>query len=82
MLTGVYGPVDGSERENLWAELGGIRALWYDPWFVGGDFNVVRFPGEMRNCNKLSTSMRCFSEIIEDLTLRDLSFRRLGRPLQ
>lgn len=82
MLTGVYGPIDGSEREILWAELGDIRQLWDDPCFVGGDFNVVRFPGERRNCSKFSTSMRCFSEIIEDLTLRNLSFRRLGRPLQ
>lgn len=82
MLTGVYGPVDGSERETLWAELGDIRWPWDDPCFVGGEFNVVRFPGERRNCSKFSTSMRCFSEIIEDLTLRILSFRRLGRPLQ
>ncbi|KAL6338545.1 hypothetical protein AAG906_020652 [Vitis piasezkii] len=82
MLTGVYGPVDGSERETLWAELGDIRWPWDDPCFVGGEFNVVRFPGERRNCSKFSTSMRCFSEIIEDLTLRNLSFRRLGRPLQ
>ncbi|KAL6332090.1 hypothetical protein AAG906_020771 [Vitis piasezkii] len=37
-----------------------------------GDFNVIRFLGERNSISRLSSAMRRFSEIIEDLELRDL----------
>ena len=45
-FTGVYGPTLKSYREPFWEELGVIRGLWSDPWCIGGDFNVIRFPSE------------------------------------
>ena len=72
MFSGVYGPVVDSERESFWEELGAVRGLWNGPWCVGGDFNAVRFPGERRGGGRVSNSMRRFSEIIEDLGLRDI----------
>ena len=39
---------------------------------MAGDFNVVRFPVESNKGGRLTYSMRIFSEIIEDLELRDL----------
>ena len=72
IFTGVYGPVHYYEREFLWFELGDIKSLWSDPWCVGGDFNVIRLPSEIRNCLNLSSAMRRFSEVIDELQLRDL----------
>ena len=37
-----------------------------------GDFNVVRFPVESNKGGRLTYSMRRFSEIIEDLELKNL----------
>ena len=72
LFSGVYGPSLMKEREDFWAELGAVRGLWSDPWCVAGDFNVVRFPVESSRGGRLSASMRRFSEIMEDLMLRDL----------
>ena len=41
---------------------------------MGRDFNVVRFSEERRNCQRLSTSMRRFSQFIEEMCLKDLPF--------
>ncbi|KAJ9701497.1 hypothetical protein PVL29_006726 [Vitis rotundifolia] len=71
-FTGVYGPISKSFREPFWEELGAIRGLWSDPWCIGGDFNVIRFPSERSRGGRLSGSMRSFSEVIDELALRDL----------
>ncbi|RVW39404.1 hypothetical protein CK203_099504 [Vitis vinifera] len=72
IFSGVYGPVIGSKRKNFWEELGAIRGLWEDPWYIGGDFNVVRYPEERRNALRLTTDMRRFSQVIGELGLRDI----------
>ena len=71
-----YGPVVDSKREFFWEELGAIRGLWNGPYCVEGDFNMVCFPGEHRGVGRVSNSMRRFSEIIEDLGLRDIPLQR------
>ena len=71
-FTGVYGPTMKRHRELFWEELGAIRGLWPDPWCIGGDFNVVRFPNERSRERRLTESMRRFFEVIEELALRDL----------
>ena len=38
---------------------------------MGGDFNLVRFPEERSRRGGLTASMRRFSEVVEDLELRD-----------
>ena len=62
----------GRLREDFWEELGTIRGLWQDPWCIGGDFNVIRFLRKMNSLSRLSSVMRRFSEVIEDMELRDL----------
>lgn len=42
------------------------------PWAICGDFNIVRFPTEKRNCRRRSTAMVEFSNFIEDMSLIDL----------
>ena len=48
----------------------GNFANYGDPWCIGGDFNVVRFPIERRNSSRISFAMRRFLEVIEELLLR------------
>ncbi|KAJ9704077.1 hypothetical protein PVL29_005385 [Vitis rotundifolia] len=71
VFIGVYGPVNSRDREAFWEELGSIKGLWSDPWCVGGDFNAIRYPEERSRGRGLSTSMRRFTEVVEDLELRD-----------
>ena len=71
-FTGVYGPVLLRAKEEFWEELDAIKGLWNEPWCVGGDFTSIRFPGEMRYGHNLTTGMRRFSEVIEELNLKDL----------
>ena len=72
VFSGVYGPSVKVEREEFLSELGAIRGLWNEPWYVAGDFNVIRFPSERIRGGRLSPTMRRFSEVIEELELRDL----------
>ena len=71
VFTGVYGPTAYGAREFLWDELGAINGLWNDPWCIGGDFNITRFPNERSREGRITGSMRRFSQVIDDLELRD-----------
>ncbi|RVW40789.1 hypothetical protein CK203_080684 [Vitis vinifera] len=68
----VYGPSVKVEKEEFLSELGAIKGLWNEPWCVAGDFNMIRFPSERSRGGRLSPSMRRFTEVIEELELRDL----------
>ena len=72
VFTGVYGPILSRAKEKFWEELGAIKGLWDEPWSVGGDFNSIRFPGEMRYGHNLTAEMRRFSKVIKELNLKDL----------
>ena len=69
---GVYGPMKRCKRELFWEELGSLKGLWEGPWCIGGDFNMVLSPKERNSMGRLSHSMRCFIEVLNELGLRDL----------
>ena len=71
-FSGVYELVLNCNREPFWEELDAVRGLWEGLWCVGGDFNTIRFPIERRRGGRISSSMRRFSKVIEDLGLRDI----------
>ena len=71
-FTGVYGPTRAQDREDFLVELGAIKGLWWGPWCVARDFNAIRFPEERSKGDSLNGAMRRFSEVLEDLELRDL----------
>ena len=68
----VYGPVERILRELFWEELGSIRGLWEEPLCLGGNFNEIISPNERSRGGRISNTMRRFSEILNDLGLRDL----------
>ena len=69
---GICGPTKRELREELWEDLGGIIGCWEDPWCMGGGFNVLRFLGERNREGRCIGAMRRFSQIIDDLELKDL----------
>ena len=72
VFSGVYGPIEKRLRESFWEELGSIRGLWEGPWCVGGDFNEILSPNERSRGGRISNTMRRFSDVLNDLGLRDL----------
>ena len=72
VFSGISGPVEKSLRESYWEELGSIRGLWEEPWCFGGDFNEIISPNERSRGGRISNNMRRFSDILNDLGLRDL----------
>lgn len=78
VLRAVYGPNDTASREEFWLELGSVRGLWGDPWCIGGDFNITRFPNERNRVGLLPSSMRRFSDVIEELEQKGPSMQGIG----
>ncbi|KAL6332195.1 hypothetical protein AAG906_001909 [Vitis piasezkii] len=82
---------EAGDFEDQWnessLELGAIRGLWDDSWCIGGDFNVSRFPSERNKGGRLAVAMKGFSEMIDDLILRDFPLQlgveqsTLSRPV-
>ena len=69
---GVYGPNCDRDRCFLREELSGICSWWDVPWYVGGDFNVVRFPFEHSGSANFTTTMHWFSAFISEQSPIDL----------
>ncbi|KAG5611511.1 hypothetical protein H5410_022792 [Solanum commersonii] len=75
-MTGVYAPTCNLERQEVWWEIGAVRSLFAGPWVLGGDFNIVRYALEKRNCSRTSVYMNDFSDVIEDMELIDPPLER------
>ena len=73
VFTGVYGPFSKEERECLWEEIRAIRGLWEEPWCLGGDFNMILYQFERSRNGRITSAMRRFAQIIDDLGLVDFS---------
>jgi exonuclease III len=57
---GVYGPNDDRDRRELWDEFAWLMSWWELPRCIGGDFNVVRFPSEVKSCRHFCSNGRVF----------------------
>lgn len=60
-----------SSKNLLCEELAGLHSWWDLPGYIGGDFNVVRFPSERSGASRLRPAMLSFSDFISDLELVD-----------
>ena len=71
-FTRVYGPTMRKDKECFWDELEAIKGFWNGSWCVAGDFNAILNLEERNRGRSLNSNMRRFSEVIEDLELKDL----------
>ncbi|TYK22164.1 peptidyl-prolyl cis-trans isomerase CYP23 isoform X1 [Cucumis melo var. makuwa] len=67
----VYGPPRISGRNLFWEELGDLYRYCGLRWCVVGDFNVVHSPDEKALGGKITRSIRCFNNFIDDSGLFD-----------
>ncbi|XP_041015022.1 uncharacterized protein LOC121257839 [Juglans microcarpa x Juglans regia] len=72
-FAGVYGPNLDNNRVCLWEKLAGIHSWWNLPWWIGGDFNVIRFPSESSSSRRGQSAMVELFKCISDLNLVDLA---------
>ena len=72
VFTGVCGPFSREDRECLWEEIGAIRGLWEEPWCLGGDFNTTLYQVERNRTGRITSAMRRFAQIIDELGLVDI----------
>ncbi|RVX13981.1 hypothetical protein CK203_011251 [Vitis vinifera] len=68
---GLWPNIEEEQGEFL-GKLGALKGLWNGSWCVAGDFNVILSPEEHSRGGSLNSNMRRFSEVIEDLELKDL----------
>ena len=75
VFTGVYGPFTRVERECLWKEIGAVRGIWEGPWCLGGDFNITLSQSERSRQGRITSAMRRFAEVVDELSLVDLQLQ-------
>jgi exonuclease III len=63
-LVVVYGPSYGDKKTLFIDELHKILASWQGPWFIGGDFNLSRFPSD-KSTGRINQNLAyCFNDWI------------------
>ena len=75
VFTGVHGPFTKEERECLWKETGAIRGIWEEPWCLGGDFNIILSQNERSRQGRITSAMRRFAQVVDELGLVDLQMQ-------
>ena len=75
VFTGVYGPFTRVERECLWEEIGAIRGIWEELWCLRGDFNIILSQSERSRQGRITSTMRRFAQVVDELGLVDLQMQ-------
>ena len=70
-FTVIYGPNLNKNRQFMWEELAGLNSWWNLSWYLGGDFNVIRFPSERLGARRFTRCMFDFLDFISLLGLMD-----------
>ena len=63
----MYGPNSHRDTGGFYGR-SGLNSWWSVPWFVGDDFNVVRFPSERLGSNYFTAAMQEFPILFRDRT--------------
>ncbi|RVW20876.1 Transposon TX1 uncharacterized 149 kDa protein [Vitis vinifera] len=72
---GVYGRLWSFHQRGKRGTVGrawAVRGIWDEPWCLGGDFNNTLYQGERSRQGRITSNMRRFAHIIDDLGLVDL----------
>jgi hypothetical protein len=56
-FAGVYSPNVNYDRRSLGDEMAGLLSWWNLPWFIRGNFNVIRFSSERSRENRSSPAL-------------------------
>ena len=75
VFMGVYGPFTRVDRECLWEEIGAIRGIWEGPWCLRGDFNIILSQSERSRQGRITSIMRRFAQVVDELGLVDLQLQ-------
>ena len=75
MFTSVYGQFTRVEMECLWEEIGAIGRIWEEPWCIGGDFNIILSQSERSRQGRITSAMRRFAQVVNELGLVDLQLQ-------
>ena len=70
------GPQTGREEFNFGKISESLEVYGGESWCLGGDFNDICFPGKRNREDRIQRSMRRFSQIIDELELKDLPIQR------
>jgi hypothetical protein len=68
----VYGAAQENDKEEFLVELGDICCNQRLPMFIGGDFNILRFPSEKNKAMRRSKWSDLFNAIINTYELREI----------
>ncbi|XP_074305627.1 uncharacterized protein LOC141640848 [Silene latifolia] len=72
-LTLVYAFNDGTDRRELWSNLGVIAGRCQGPWAIVGDFNTVINPMERLGGNTKKSDMDEFIECLDECGMTDIA---------
>lgn len=71
-VTNVYGPTSHDDKPAFLAELLDIADSISEPWVIMGDFNLIRFPGEINNDNFDASEANLFNDTINSLEIVEI----------
>lgn len=72
LVTNVYGPSVDSLKPAFIREIQSLSALINQPWFLVGDFNVVRWMIERNNNSYNFALMEAFNDLILQLQVIEI----------
>jgi hypothetical protein len=71
-IVNVYGPVQLERKKDFLNELTIKISNMSDPFVIGGDFNMIRFPWEKSSDNVNHVWMDAFNEFIRDNGVKEM----------
>ena len=69
----VYGAAQNDRKDSFLSELASFCSRNKDPFLIGGDFNIIRFPSEKNKPSTISKFTNTFNAIIAAYELIDVN---------